>query len=166
MLTIHTCIVWLPSSHCPNSITPQQPEARNMFTNNIRPPFWIACSRNHVSGPTLGPGSLHFPRLLLRWLEPTHLPRLSHLQEFNSVCIGLTFAAVNVLKKITRKKTKTTTTQISLAGVWCTSHKCSLTPSPRRLGAIWKSDYEVKVSAHPTPQGNTSWWIRGDYPHK
>ena len=30
----------------------------NMFTNNIRPPFWIACSRNQVSGSTSLPGSL------------------------------------------------------------------------------------------------------------
>ena len=37
--------------------------------------------------------------------------------------------------------------------------------SPGWLRAIWKSDYkEVKVSVHPTPQGNTSWCIWGDYP--
>ena len=41
-----------------------------------------------------------------------------------------------------------------------------LTPAPGPLQAIWKSGYEeVKVSAHPAPQGNTSWWIWGDYSH-
>ena len=40
-----------------------------------------------------------------------------------------------------------------------------LPPSPGWLWAVWKSVYkEVKVSVHSAPQGNTSWWIRGDYP--
>ena len=40
-----------------------------------------------------------------------------------------------------------------------------LTPSPRQLWAIWKSSSEeVKGSVHPTPQGNTSWWIWEDCP--
>ena len=36
------------------------------------------------------------------------------------------------------------------------ARSCLLTPSPGRLQAISKSVEEVKVSVHPTPQGDTS----------
>ena len=49
--------------------------------------------------------------------------------------------------------------------IFQTARSRQLTPSPGWLRAVWKSGYEeVKASVHPTTQGNTSWWIWGDYP--